>query len=123
MKILQKIEEIAYALEPARNGTFFHVAAIFHKNKILSIGQNSFKTHPLAKKFGHRNSSIHAELSSIVRFGVEDCEGLSMAVLRIGRNGKLNLSRPCRCCQNLIQQVDIKNVYYTGGSGKWELLK
>ena len=124
MKVLKKIEEIGYALVPAnrKDSQFFHVAAIFQRNKILSIGQNSFKTHPLAQRFGHRNASIHAECSAIIRHGTEDCSGLNLAVLRIGRRNNLTSSCPCISCQNLISWTNIRNVYYTNKKGDWEKL-
>jgi deoxycytidylate deaminase len=124
MKVLNKIEEIGYALVPSnrKDSIFFHVAVIFQRNKILSIGQNSFKTHPIAKKFGHRNYATHAELSSIIRHGLDDCSGLSLAVLRIGRNNKLTMSKPCLCCQNVIKSVGLSKVYYTNKNGEWEKL-
>ena len=124
MKVLKKIEEIAYALVPSnrKDTQFFHVAAIFQRNKILSIGQNSFKTHPLAKKFGHKGSCQHSELNAIIKYGMEDCSGLNMAVLRIDRRGKLNMSKPCYSCRKLIDHVLLRNIYYTNKRGEWEML-
>lgn len=124
MKVLKKIEEIGYALVPAnrKDSQFFHVAAIFQRNKILSIGQNSFKTHPLAKKYGHKGFCTHAEASSIIRHGVEDCTGLNIAVLRIDRRNCLTVSKPCLACESLINDCNFKNVYYTNKKGEWEKL-
>lgn len=124
MKILSKIEEISYAMLPAnrKNSKFFHVAMIFKKNKILSIGQNSFKTHPIARKYGHRGFCTHAEASASLRYGVDDCHGLDMAVLRINRLNRLTISKPCVNCQYLIDSIGIKNVYYTNKKGEWEKL-
>lgn len=124
MKVLKKIEEIGYALVPSNRSEscFFHVAAIFQRNKILSIGQNSFKTHPIAKKYGHRNSILHAEVAAIIRHGLEDCSGLNMAVLRINRKNDLTISKPCPCCQSIITNVGFKKVFFTNQKGQWEQL-
>ena len=124
MKVLKKIEEIGFALVPAnrKDSQFFHVAAIFQRNKILSIGQNSFKTHPIAKEYGHKGNCLHAESSSIIRHGLEDCSGLSIAVLRIGRKNNLTTSKPCVACETLIKSVGIRKVYYTNKIGDWETL-
>jgi deoxycytidylate deaminase len=122
MKVLSRIEEIAYALEPNRNGTYFHCAAIFKRNKILSIGVNSFKTHPLAIKYGYDNGNVHAELAAVVKMGLTNCSGLSIAVLRIGRNNKLAMSKPCCHCNKLIYNLGFKSVYFTDRNGKWENL-
>jgi deoxycytidylate deaminase len=125
VKILKKIEEVAFALEPANRTDchFFHVAAIFKRNKILSIGQNSFKTHPIAQKYGHRNNSLHAEISSAIRYGNDDFSGLSMAVLRISRQHKLALSKPCEHCQKFLLDTNLKNIFYTDEQGNWRKLK
>jgi hypothetical protein len=124
MKVLKKLEEIAYAMVPAnrKDTQFFHVAAIFQRNKILSIGQNSFKTHPLAQKFGHNGNCLHSELACIIRHGMEDCSGLNMAVLRINRQNNLAMSKPCFACSKAIEAVNLGNVYYTNKKGEWEKL-
>lgn len=123
-KTLKKLEEIAYALVPSnrKDTQFFHVAAIFQRNKILSIGQNSFKTHPIARTYGHKGDSLHAECSAAIRYGIEDCSGLNMAVLRIDRRNFLTISKPCAACQKLIDAIGIRNVYYTNRKGEWESL-
>lgn len=125
-KILTRLEEIAFALLPAnRKQTctqFFHVAAIFHKNKILSIGVNGRKTHPMARKYGHRNNQIHAELSTIIKMGLTDLSKYNMAVLRINRRNGLAMSKPCKNCQKLILDTNIKNVFYTDRIGNWTKL-
>ena len=122
MKVLKKIEEIGFALTPKnrRDSKFFHVAVIFQRNKILSIGQNSFKTHPVARKYGHRNSVLHAEVAAIIRHGLDDCSGLNLAVLRVNRNNELAISKPCVHCQSIIDNVGFKKVFYTNEQGVWE---
>lgn len=122
MKVLKKIEEIGYALVPSnrKDNQFFHVAAIFQRNKILSIGQNSFKTHTKARELGYSGACIHAELSSCLRLGEEDCSNYSMAVLRINRQNKLALSRPCPHCDALIRKLGFKKIYFTNKNGEWE---
>ncbi len=121
MRVLKKIEEIGYALVPKnrQDSKFFHVAVIFQRNKILSIGQNSFKTHPVAKKYGHRNNVLHAEVAVIVRHGLDDCSGLNLAVLRINRKNELAISKPCECCQSVIDSIGFKKVFYTDKFGNW----
>ena len=124
LKVLKKIEEIGYALVPSnrKDSIFFHVAVIFQRNKILSIGQNSFKTHPIAKKYGHKGCCTHAEASAIIRHGIEDCTGLNMAVLRIDRRNNLTISKPCSSCRQLLGDCNLRNIYYTNKKGEWEKL-
>ena len=124
MKVLKKIEEIGFALVPSnrKDSQFFHVAAIFQRNKILSIGQNSFKTHTLAKKWGHKGNYIHAEIQAALKAQMDDFNGLNLAVLRINRMGKLALSKPCSCCHNFLLDAGFQRVFYTNKKGEWEKL-
>lgn len=124
-KALKKLEEIAYALVPNdRHEThtqFFHVAAVFKKNQIYSIGTNGYKTHPMAARYGHHNSQVHAELAAIIKFGDTNLKGYDLAVLRINRKNELAMSKPCRHCQKLLTDVDLKRIFYTRNDGKWEI--
>ncbi|MEK6878284.1 MAG: hypothetical protein AABY22_01680, partial [Nanoarchaeota archaeon] len=58
MKILEKIKEIAFAFDrnlfPSRN---LHLSFIIYKGRIISIDQNSKKTHPI----NLRNPKINAD--------------------------------------------------------------
>jgi hypothetical protein len=40
-----------------------------------------------------------------------------MLVLRIDRNGKLNISKPCRGCQSVISQFNLKEIWYSDKDG------
>lgn len=120
---LNRLIETAYALMPKYRGDMrcFHVAGIYKKGRLYSIGFNKDQTHPLTQKYGyHRLAHVHAELSSILRGGLEDYSGFTMAILRIDRNNKLNSSRPCFGCTNLIKQVGLRRVLYTNQFGQWE---
>jgi len=122
MKILKKFEEIGFAMVPndRTQSQFFHVSFIFQKNKIYSIGVNSFKTHTRAKQLGYKGNAIHAELSSVLKFGLEDCSRYNIAVLRISRENKLAMSKPCYHCNKLIETLNFKRVFYTNKFGNWE---
>lgn len=121
LKFLEKFQAIAWK-KLSRKNRCYHIAFIFKKNRILSIGLNSKKTHPKIKEYGYEDfSRLHAELSACIRFGQNDCKKYSIAVLRIDRNGKLNQSKPCDCCSNVIRQLKFKKVYFTNSKGEWEL--
>lgn len=122
---LDRLVETAYALMPKYRGEMrcFHVAGIYKKGKLYSIGYNKDQTHPLTKKYGyHKLSGTHAELMACIRGGLEDYSGYTMAVLRIDRNNKLNSSRLCSGCMNLTRQLSFRRVIYTNALGQWEEL-
>lgn len=118
----KKLEEIAYALMPKYRGDMrsFHVAAIYRKSKLVSIGFNKDVTHPKIKKYKyHRLAKVHAELNCVLRGGREDYEGYDIAVLRINRNNKLDYSAPCSGCSHLLCSLGINKVFYTDQEGQW----
>ena len=98
-----------------------HFSFLIEKNRIISIGYNqSYKTHPLSKKFGHRFSSIHSELHAISSFGKTN--GLILANVRLDLNGNLRESKPCQPCQKMLKYFNIQNVFYTIDND-WEFMQ
>ena len=118
-RIKERVIEFAYATEGARNHRCHHVAAIFKKNFILSLGINSAKTHPQIKKHDYpSNARLHSELAAAIKGGLEDYSEYSMFVLRINRNKNLDFSRPCKHCRSMLEQLNFKRVYFTDRLGK-----
>jgi tRNA(Arg) A34 adenosine deaminase TadA len=91
-----------------------HGACIVYKNKIIASGYN------YNVEGGTYGYSIHAELSAIQdlfkkyskysRNILKDC---IMYVIRIDKFNKLTLSKPCKCCTNMIYKYKLKKVYWT----------
>ena len=91
-------------------------SVLVNKNAIISVGNNSYKTHPLLK---HRTEwpFLHAEQHAIIRRGLDNCEGLDLYVVRILKNFNYAISYPCDVCKQLIKEVGIRNVYYIDVKG------
>jgi len=87
-------------------------AVLVYKNSIVSVGTNSYKTHPLMSKRTEW-PYLHAEQHAIVRAGVDNCEGLDLYIARVKKDNSLALSKPCNVCAELIRDVGIKNIYYS----------
>ena len=87
-------------------------AVLVYKNSIVSVGTNSYKTHPLMSKRTEW-PYLHAEQHAIIRAGVDHCEGLDLYIARVKKNNALALSKPCNVCAELIRDVGIKNIYYS----------
>lgn len=103
-------------------GRFRHVSFLVCRNKILSIGINSFKTNPLSAKFNFRQSSRHSELHAILNYRT-----VSMPIrfttlfnVRIRLDGELGIAKPCNRCSDLIRAFDIKRVIYTTDQGDFQ---
>jgi deoxycytidylate deaminase len=128
-----KFVEISHALINKHSADLRcrHFSFIIDKNKIVSIGLNSLKTHPKNLKYNYvnkNNQSIsnivgtHSELSAVIKLGEEDCSGLTLVNTRINRNDELDFSAPCSGCLDMIKQLNFKNIYYSNTEGRFEKL-
>ena len=113
----EKFTTAAHAIAMAGNGVgtrgnFRLGAVLVHRNSIVSIGMNSYKTHPL---MAARTEwpFLHAEQNAIIRAGLDNCEGLDLYIARVLKNNTLALSKPCKVCVELIKDVGIRNIYYS----------
>jgi deoxycytidylate deaminase len=128
-----KIVEISYALINKHQADLRcrHFSFILDRNRIISIGLNSLKTHPLNLKYKYvnkNNQSIsnivgtHSELSAVIKLGKEDCSKLTLINTRINRNNRLDFSAPCSGCCDMIDQLNFKNVFFSNSEGKFDRL-
>ena len=119
-----KIIEITYALINKHNADLRcrHFSFILDRNRIISIGMNSTKTHPMNLKYNYINKNkekisdivgTHSELNAVIKLGIEDCSKLTLVNTRINRNNLLDHSAPCNGCSDMIKQLNFKNVYHT----------
>ncbi len=120
MKRYFKLIEIARAMKPLHQDLrAFHVAAIFKKNQLISIGWNTLKTHPKTIGFyPYHQKATHAEALACIRGKLEDYSGHDLIVARINNNGHTDFSKPCRFCQKYISWLGFDNVYYSGEAGQ-----
>lgn len=120
--ILNRMRDAAYAVALSGQGVgpryaFRHGAVLFDRSgKILSAKSNSLKTHPKLAKFTDY-PYLHAESACIIGHGMDNCDGLSLLVLRVLKNDQVSLSKPCSICQRVIEDAGLKSVYYTDVNG------
>jgi len=100
-------------------------ASLVIRNDIVSIGQNSIKSHPLQKKFAKNIDAIfkHAEVDCIINaLRHVDADELSKATLYIYRVKKFSkdsidwvdgYSEPCSGCKQAISHFKIKKVVFS----------
>ena len=91
-------------------------AVLVNKNSIVSVGNNSYKTHPMLK-YRTKWPFLHAEQQAIIRHGLDNCEGKDLYIVRVLKNLEYAMSYPCSVCRKLISDIGIKNVYYTNVKG------
>jgi len=119
---LNKYIEIAKALQPnTHNVKTFHVTFILSKNKLLSIGINKPKTHPKTIKYSYCHSvGIHSELSAVLKLGKENCSNYTFVNVRLKKDGTVGSSKPCKGCQDLLNQVGYKSIFFTTDQGNFD---
>lgn len=96
-----------------------HAAAIVFKKKVLAIGKNQLKTHPMMLK--HQTDEykiyLHAEIDAIVKtincYGSDILKRSDLYVMRLTGGGNVGMSKPCKGCQSAIDAFGIKGVYWT----------
>lgn len=94
-----------------------HVSLILHKNKIISIGRNYFKTHPIAKEIGYPFDEMHSELDAFrkVPKNLRD-ENLILLNFRFNQFGEMRMARPCNLCTGWCKEV-FHTIYYSTNDG------
>jgi len=141
MKILKKAIKLSYArFSPNAYQRRYHFAIAFSVNKPILIAQNnpikiSHKAYQIGKQFNikhyQRYPYAHAEshlVSKLLNTYNAIDSNLSVVVLRINRQGKILLSKPCENCQKILDAVGINKVYWsidrhTFGMGNEKLIQ
>lgn len=96
-----------------------HAAAISYKGKVLSVGKNQKKTHPMMLKYQTDDHKIylHAEIDAIIKtinaHGTDILRRCELYVLRLTGGGNVGYSKPCRGCQKAIDAFGIKKVFWS----------
>jgi tRNA(Arg) A34 adenosine deaminase TadA len=120
--ILITLEKVA-AANPSDNAKV--AAAVVRNNRIVSIGINANKSHPMAAKFGKNEQAIflHAEIAAIKNalkeVDVDDLEKMEMYVVRVKKPKPFSkkwvwgLAKPCVGCQRAIAEFGLRRVVYT----------
>lgn len=119
IKYLDEALELARASE--RVGGARLGALLVINNRVVAMGQNQAKSHPLQKRFGKNDDAIylHAEINSIVNFLRRNpMQDLSKATLYVARamgcgGNEIGKAKPCRGCSQAIKAFGIKKVVHT----------
>lgn len=107
-------------------------AGVWHKNTLIGLGVNSYKTDPFQAKYGKHEHAIHlhAEVAAIknaVRSAGDDLSKCTMVVVRVKRKKdrskyfKLALAKPCKGCYKCIVEFGLRKVFYTTEEGLIQL--
>ena len=103
-----------------------HIAFLVKKSKIVHIGINLAKSHPITKGHNYKDyqhTGIHAEVNACVKSGKENLNKYKLIVVRINRNDEIKNSKPCLGCQGIINQFAVGEVWYSNDAGGFKQLK
>jgi deoxycytidylate deaminase len=133
-KNLAKAVEISYAFAGKKSlkQRCRHFSFIFDRSRLVSMGVNSCKTHPLnmrynyVNRYNHRISDFvgtHSEMSAVIKLGESECEGLVLVNTRINRKNELDYSCPCKGCLDMIIKLGFKSVFFTTKEMKFDSME
>ena len=107
-----------------------HFSFILNKKRIVAIGVNQRKTHPLNLK--HRKISkitgedfseqkhICSEFNAIIklkRLTNIDTKKCTLVNIRYDRNKQLAMAQPCMSCVSLLAYHEFKKIFWTDDNG------
>lgn len=133
MKILKKALKLSY--ERFRPNAFqrrYHFTIAFDGNKPILICQNNpIKVNHKAYRIGQQfniqtykeypfvHSESHLISKLLDRYNSIDTN-LSIVNVRINRQGRILLSKPCENCQKILDAVGLDKIYWTTGSTSFQ---
>lgn len=129
MKKVEKFLSLARSLAEESSFRRFRLGScIVKKGKIISVGFNLHKTHPLQRHYNTLLRTdieadaphyIHAEMAALIKAKSLniDLKGAELYVYRIAADGEPSMARPCAACMKAIKVHGIKKVYYTTNDG------
>ena len=105
------------------HGRTFNVCFAVDKSHVIAIGLNDYdrdmsgynrRLRTTYKHVGDENyvPSLHAEISAVLKIGVDDCSDLSFYNIRLDRNCHCKNSQPCANCLRILRMVNAKNIYF-----------
>ncbi len=100
-----------------------HFSFLCIRNKILTSGRNhKWRSEPLGKQFGQRFHSRHSEISVIKQFdwSYNLLPKTTLVNVRLNKDLRVMLSKPCRFCQKMLVSFDVGQVFYSTNEGNFE---
>lgn len=105
------------------HGRTFNVCFAVKKSTIIAIGLNDYnrdmsgynrRLKTAYKKYGEASyvPSLHAEMSAILKIGIDDCSAMSFYNVRLDKGSHCKNSQPCANCLRMLKMVKAKNIYF-----------
>jgi len=117
----QTLTDLAIANTGIRNRIKL-AAGVVYRNRLVAVGKNSYKSHPMMTRFGKNPEAIylHAEVDAIKNalrvLSLQELEKSDILVVRVKKDGhdyKTCLAKPCDGCMRAIQTFNLRQIFYT----------
>lgn len=121
LQVIKRLMDIADKMEAVDGSK--HAAAVVIRNRVVGLGTNIRKTHPISYKYGKNKEAIylHAETHAIKNalrtISLKEMKRATLYVARVDRNSEMAMSKPCEGCERCIKDYGIKHVIYTTNEG------
>lgn len=126
MKIIKRAIRLSYArFDPNPYQRRYHFAIAFDNNKPILIAENNpikidNKAFKIGKRFNikqykeypYSHAESHLVSQLLDRYNTIRSD-LSLVVLRINRQGRILMSKPCENCQRILDAVGLNKVYWS----------
>jgi hypothetical protein len=133
MKILKTAIKLSYErFTPNPYQRRYHFAIAFDGNKPICLSQNNpIKVNAKAlrmgqmfniktyKEYPYNHAESHLVSQLLDRYNSIDTN-LSIVVVRIGRDGRMRLSKPCDNCSKILYAVGLTDTYWSVGDNHFE---
>lgn len=92
-----------------------HGAVLVKGGSVINFSHNCIDYCAFGNRFRKDPgpATIHAELGAILGIDKSQTNGATLYVVRLDKNGKMKLSKPCEMCYNALRFVGVKKVIYS----------
>lgn len=130
-RFLERLKDVALGLFDPEKPVNFHCSFIIWRGRILAIGLNDVRTSPrnlLNPKFGRDGKDLSPLRGSCSEWRalrrVQNTMNIpfkktTMVNIRVGRDKRFRLSRPCESCRSLLKFFGLEKVLWTNDSGEF----
>lgn len=120
----KRIMEIAKSAAIKSSFKYQVGAVILKHGRVISIGFNINKTHPLARKH-FKWGTVHAEVAAVIgcRYNREVLKDSDIFVFRFNRMGKPAMAKPCAQCTMLLNEFNVRRAFWTVEENCWGMAR
>tara|TARA_B100001123_G_scaffold437566_2_gene570087 strand:- start:31036 stop:31449 length:414 start_codon:yes stop_codon:yes gene_type:complete len=126
-KRIQRYFELARrAASNSTYGNISHGAILVKGGRVLKTSFNKDSFCSFGARFRSKDSgraTVHAEIGAVLGIPKEITQGANVFVVRVGKRGNFQMSKPCEMCMDVLRFVGVRRVFYTSDSHEFDVIK